>query len=657
MLAVYAYTMPRTISLEDAGLFQMVCHLGGISHPPGYPLFTSFCQATLPFFPNSIMAGNMLSAIFASLACGFFFSIVRQLTSNLTTGYLAALAYGFSATFWSQAIIIEVYTLAVLGFVVCWRLLLVYVKRGDARLIYITAFVYGLCLSNHWPLMLLSTPALILIVWPRFSDILALIVRPLPWVLVIGALCLGLAPYLIILAQNDATIAMLGDIKSLERLAGYIARSAYSDHHEAANFSDKIRYIPWLLGESIAQLGIAGTTLAIVGLVTGLRQLPWHVSTMLITMFLGSTLLLNMLLGFSFEFLWQAVFKPYPVIAYLALAFWFGTGLTFCLTALAKHTREIRWAPAVLAGLLVISVGAGNYQENNRRNLSWIDDYGRSLLNSLPENAVFFAADDLEVGVLGYLHYIEGLRPDVEIRNWENLVFNNRLASPFSSPETQQSAMAKFLQENERPVFAASIPIWPREYRGGYFRYTPDQPTSAVRNADMDPYIDQLLDLHEQRLLTDPHERHFAYLHLVSFTWQYNHLLLAGVEMNEDEMNRMERLQATFPGKLTVLAALLPISNATDKTTLLEMAESARENIPAIAPKKSRALLYEYLGRIALMAPAEPIKAIDYFEQSVQINPVQDNTSLCPLRFLYQQAQQEDKHQALNQKFPKISCG
>ena len=39
-LALYVATLPRTVVLEDDGLFLMAgVHLG-IAHPPGYPLYT-----------------------------------------------------------------------------------------------------------------------------------------------------------------------------------------------------------------------------------------------------------------------------------------------------------------------------------------------------------------------------------------------------------------------------------------------------------------------------------------------------------------------------------------------------------------------------------------------------------------------------------------
>ena len=70
-LAAYLITMPRLITLEDAGLFQMVCHVGGIGHPPGYPLFTLLCQQLT--LQDSVFNGNLISVMFAVGAVMVFF--------------------------------------------------------------------------------------------------------------------------------------------------------------------------------------------------------------------------------------------------------------------------------------------------------------------------------------------------------------------------------------------------------------------------------------------------------------------------------------------------------------------------------------------------------------------------------------------------------
>ena len=657
LLIAYALTMPRTITLEDAGLFQMVCHLGGISHPPGYPLFTSICQQLVPLFPPGVIAANSLSAIYAALAAAVFFSCVLQLTGSRFTAATAALAYGFSATFWSQAIIVEVYTLAVLGFVVCWRLLLGYVATGKVTLLYLTAFAFGLSLANHWPLMLVSTPALLVTLLPRLSDIVYLLRELRVWLLLALALALGLMPYATILLQVDPEIALLGEVNSLNKLADYVSRSAYGDHHLAASSLDRVYFAGWLLKESVLQLGLVASIVMLLGLVIHLRTGAAHMIATLALMYLGSTLFLNLLLGFSFEFLWQAVFRPYPVISYLALAFWFGLGSTW-LTAWLKARLPGREPLAgLLTPVLLVSIALQGYRLNDRSDTRWVENYGRSLLNALPVNAVYFAADDLEVGVLGYLQKVQGIRPDIELRNWENLVFSNRLASPFATAEVQQTAMANYMASNQQPVFASSLIIAPREYRGGFFRYTPAAATTAIINPAMHAVQDQLLDLWESGNIRDLHERHYLYLRLVSFTRQYVHLVLAGASMTEADYVRLERLQNTFPGRLTTLEVLLPLNKPASKPVLMEIALSAQAQIPAETPRASKALLFEYLGRLEMMAPMNVEAAIGYFEASIHFNPVPQNTSLCPLRYLYRQHDRSSDLAQLESRYTNITCG
>ena len=152
--AMYALTMPRSITLEDAGLFQMVCHLGGISHPPGYPLFTLLCQQMV--WGDTVIPGNAVSTIFALGAVIMLFHVVCALGVDKWTALIAATAYGISATFWSQAIIIEVYSLAAFLFIAAWWLLLRFLATNAHGYAWGVAAVAGLSLANHWPIFVLS---------------------------------------------------------------------------------------------------------------------------------------------------------------------------------------------------------------------------------------------------------------------------------------------------------------------------------------------------------------------------------------------------------------------------------------------------------------------------------------------------------------------
>ena len=112
LFVLYAATSPSSIALEDDGLFVLSSYFLGIEHPPGYPLFTILGSlATLVPIGSVAYRVHLLSALFGALSCAALWLCARQLLQKGWPAYLAAFGLGFSRTFWSQAIIAEVYTL------------------------------------------------------------------------------------------------------------------------------------------------------------------------------------------------------------------------------------------------------------------------------------------------------------------------------------------------------------------------------------------------------------------------------------------------------------------------------------------------------------------------------------------------------------------
>ena len=191
---LYWFTAPRAITLEDAGLFQMSCQLGGFAHPPGYPLFAMACQALflLPV-DNPILLGNLISASYAAIAVWLLFEACRLLELDTISSLFAATTYAMFGMFWSQAIIIEVYSLNAMLFMTSLWLCLRYQQRGDLRDWYLLVVIVSLSLTNHWPLVILSGPCLLLILAQQPDSLLT----PLrQWYFSLMLLAAGLLPYL-----------------------------------------------------------------------------------------------------------------------------------------------------------------------------------------------------------------------------------------------------------------------------------------------------------------------------------------------------------------------------------------------------------------------------------------------------------------------------
>ena len=86
VFSVYLYTLPRTATLEDSGMFIMSCFFAGISHPPGYALHTMLGKLFTLIPAGSIaFRVNLLSAFFGALTCCAVWWVARILTGRPET--------------------------------------------------------------------------------------------------------------------------------------------------------------------------------------------------------------------------------------------------------------------------------------------------------------------------------------------------------------------------------------------------------------------------------------------------------------------------------------------------------------------------------------------------------------------------------------------
>jgi tetratricopeptide (TPR) repeat protein len=91
-LAVYVYSLPPSITLEDAGELAVAADHLGIPHPPGYPLWTllgwifslAFRFVQFRGYSNPAWGISFMSAFFGSLSCGLTAVCIRKLCRILS---------------------------------------------------------------------------------------------------------------------------------------------------------------------------------------------------------------------------------------------------------------------------------------------------------------------------------------------------------------------------------------------------------------------------------------------------------------------------------------------------------------------------------------------------------------------------------------------
>ncbi|NNE38907.1 MAG: DUF2723 domain-containing protein, partial [Gammaproteobacteria bacterium] len=426
IFVLYLFSVPHTVVLEDDGLFLMAAWFNGIAHPPGYPLYTLLSHiATWIPIGSIAYRVHLLSAVFAALGCGTLYLVIRKLGVIRFPACIAAIAFGMSPVFWSQAIIAEVYSLNLLILLILVLLSLSYVEQDEKSSCKTMAWMglfLGAGLANHWPLILISLPMLLIVLQETGTRPLKQAGYFLPFFI------MGLLPYawLVLRSQADPEISFYGPLNTLSDIWFFISREGFRqvDQSFSADMVDKFQFIGFTLSQSARQFGVIGAILILIGLVYQSQLLPRRIVIALLIGFLSHTLGLILLLKFDYDYLHQSIFRVYPIIAYSILSIWLAVGLSWIVTRLGDTKFRDRRLRVVIALLVLASTATSSIPENLRSNETAIESYAKVVLDTLSPESILFLDDDFTVLPIGYINKVKKYRNDVEIYQSSGLIFS-----------------------------------------------------------------------------------------------------------------------------------------------------------------------------------------------------------------------------------------
>ena len=467
LVSVYVWSMPGTVVLEDDGFFILAAYFNSVTHPPGYPLFVMLSHL-FTWLPVGSVAFrvHLASACLGGLACICLWYLARCLFEDRIYAYAAALGLGLSKTFWSQAIIAEVYTLNVLLFLLLFILALYCAaaeKEQQGLYCKWLAFIYGLALSNHWPLILLSTPALLVLMWPCRGYLTKNIVKFIPF------LVLGLSPYIWMVWRSHAVpeFSFYGPIQSWQDFWFYISRQLYgdADHSITAGWQDKLMFLLFALKETAVQSGPFGAVFVITGFLWHWIKQPGRLALSMVLAYLGSTIVLILIRGVDYELFQRALFQVYPLISYTVTTLWLVYGIKFLVEWVVQKNRQVKKnflvisvATLVIGGTFIV-----NIRQNFRNNDFMAADYAMVVLNTLDPDAIFYANADNIDGPVRYLHAVEGVRPDVTVYTGRYIYINDRMYRPYQlEPGALKNLINDFIRKTDRPVYYSND--FPNDY-------------------------------------------------------------------------------------------------------------------------------------------------------------------------------------------------
>jgi hypothetical protein len=155
-LALYTSTLLPGVDFGDTGSFQATVGSPVISPRDGYPLYFAIGDLFLRLAPgDAAHALNLASAVEGALAAGVVVLAAAELSGSAVAAGAAALLFAGSYTFWSQAVIAEVYALHAMFVALTLLLVLRWQRRPTMGRLALFFGAYALGFGNHLSMVLL----------------------------------------------------------------------------------------------------------------------------------------------------------------------------------------------------------------------------------------------------------------------------------------------------------------------------------------------------------------------------------------------------------------------------------------------------------------------------------------------------------------------
>lgn len=410
-LAAYAATLCPSVYVEGSGeLIGATCLLG-TPHPTGYPLYVLLGRlacALLPFASAAREVNAATAAMSAAAAAGLYI-LLRSRGCARVAAAAAGLAFAGSRTFWSQAVIAEVYGLFALAAVVAVGVSLRARRGADReRWLLLAGYVAGLAATCHLQALLLLPWALAAAAWGQSAG--------RDWrrragaaLRLAGGFAAGLSVVLYLVLRNGVGPGFHW---------GFLdSPAALWDHLTGALYRPAFIWLPLPalqanLMRLWGQLAAEGTPL-LLPLVAWGTVVACRRDRPLAFVAVGAATL-NAATALSYHR------DPAGLDVFFLLAILCGA----ILLGLGLDDVERRLRPrlgAVSASVLIVAIGTAVGAANARavdRSDAWLPDrYGRRLLAELPPDAILLTEGDDASYILDYLHRVEGVRPDVALYN------------------------------------------------------------------------------------------------------------------------------------------------------------------------------------------------------------------------------------------------
>ena len=406
LFAIYAAGACRTIYVGDSGELVTAAYLLGIPHPSGYPLYILLGKLWTILVPTGSIAFRMslFSAAAAAAACALLFVLCRRLALSVVASVVASLLLAFGPSFWGEANIQRTYSLTAFFVVAATLAALRWHGTRERKSLVCAALLCGLGASVHlfMAVYAICLGLLVLIVETPFR------LKVQGGAIAVAAFLPGLLPYLYLPLRSRADPALdWGNPETLRAFLRVVFREDFWERRWYESPADLVTIALDYLRSFGPELGWVGAALALAGVVALARRGSFVILPLLAMLANAGMLALHG--SRSDIFIWHRYYIPsYALAALLAAA-----GCDALLGILPRKLL-LRWtAPAAL--ILPLAMMVAGWRDADRSRYRIAEDFSRTVLSSLPPGAHLIATDDNILFTMIYLHFVEGVRPDIDL--------------------------------------------------------------------------------------------------------------------------------------------------------------------------------------------------------------------------------------------------
>lgn len=442
---IYLTTLAPSVVKIDSGELTTVQSTLGIAHPTGYPFFTMvgylFTLIPLPF--TDVYKLNLLCAIWCAASVGVFVYTVKYVLDNfqyfipqkisvkekqtkkknkqvvesktkislsengkLIAAVFSGLLLAFSKTFWEQSTSVEVYSLHIFLIThIIFFLVKAYTEKSDKLLpknwlLFVVFLALGF--TNHMTTILIL-PGVAYLFFNKFGFNKKSFSKILASLVIFFLIIIAFYSYLPIRASQNP-ILNWGNPIDLERIMRHISGKQYQVWLFSSTAEAKKQFT-YFINSLPTQFSLS-LLISMLGLVYS------FIYAKRFGIFILITFVTTVLYSINYDI---NDIDSYFLLAYISIAFFsvFGIIKLLSLLKLKKFSHSV--TIGVIA-LFILLQAYSNYAKVDDSKTYTYEDYTKSILKSVPKNAVIFTYEwDYFVSPSYYFQYVDNYRKDVTV--------------------------------------------------------------------------------------------------------------------------------------------------------------------------------------------------------------------------------------------------